>query len=104
HPPRLTDHALTERLLHAQELLLLAFEHPLDRHASPTRDHLRHVVGGHRLLDHGALALGGLDVLELLLYFRNAAISELARALIFAFALRVRELDPQVIELGLELL
>src|SRR6266702_3853320 len=42
--------------------------------------------------------------LELLLDFRNAAVGKLAGALIFAFALGVGELDPQMIELGLELL
>src|SRR5262245_39813914 len=62
------------------------------------------MVGGHRLLDHRALTLGGLDALELLLDFRNAAVGKLARALIFLFALGVGELDPQMIELGLELL
>ena len=101
---RLADDALAELLLHAQQLFLLAFEHPVDRHAGPARDHLRHVVGGHRLLDHGALALRRLDALELLLELRDAAIGELARALIFALALRVGEFDAQVIELGLELL
>ena len=51
----LADHALAELLLHAQELLLLALQHLVDRHAGPARDDLRDVVGGHRLLDHGAL-------------------------------------------------
>ena len=91
----LADDALAELLLHAQQLLLLAFEHPVDRHAGPARDHLRHVVGGHRLLDHGALAFGGLDALELLLELGNAAIGELARALVLALALRIGELDAQ---------
>src|SRR5262249_9625738 len=71
---RLADDALAELLFHAQQFFLLAFEHLLDRHAGPARDHLRHVVGGHRLLDHGALALCGLDAFELLLDFRNATI------------------------------
>ena len=101
---RLADDALGEALFHAQELFLLAFEHAVDRHAGPARDHLRHVIGGHRLFDHGALAVGGLDVLELLLQLRDAAIGELAGALIFALALGVRELHAQLIELRLELL
>src|SRR5919108_1645575 len=62
------------------------------------------MIGGHRLLDHRALALRRLDVLELLLDFRNAAIRKLAGALVFPFALRVCELSPQMVELGLELL
>ena len=48
--------------------------------------------------------LGALDALELFLDFRNAAIGELAGALILTLALRIGELDPQLIELGLELL
>src|SRR6266498_1835356 len=62
------------------------------------------MVGGHRLLDHGPLALRRLDALELLLDFRNATVGKLAGALVFSFALRVRELGPQMVELGLELL
>ena len=50
----LADDALAELLLHAQQLLLLAFEHAVDRHAGPARHDLRDVIGGHRLLDHGA--------------------------------------------------
>src|SRR5436305_8743286 len=53
----LADDALGELLLHAQELLLLAFEHPVDRNPGPARDHLRDVIGGDRLLDHGAPAI-----------------------------------------------
>ena len=52
HRLGLADDALAELLLHAQELLALAFEHPVDRHAGPARDDLRDMVGGHRLLDH----------------------------------------------------
>src|SRR4030095_7237794 len=62
------------------------------------------MVGGHRLLDHGPLALRRLDALELLLDFRNATVGKLAGALVFSFALCVRELGPQMVELGLELL
>ena len=65
---------------------------------------MSHVVGGHRLLDHGAFAFGCLDILELLLDFRNASVSEFARALVLSLALRVGELDAQVIEFGLKLL
>ena len=53
----LADDALGELVFHAQQLFLLAFEHAVDRHAGPARDDLRHVIGGHGLLDHGALAL-----------------------------------------------
>ena len=62
------------------------------------------MVGGDDFLDHGALAFGPLDVLELLLELRNAAISEFAGALIFAATLRIGEFHPQLVELGLEFL
>ena len=45
---------LRELVLHAQQLLALALQHPVDRNAGPARDHLRDVVGRHRLLDHAA--------------------------------------------------
>ena len=87
--------ALAELLLHAQELFLLAFQHLVDRNAGPARHHLRDVVGGDRLLDHGA-ALGiAFDGLELLLEVRDAPIGEFAGALVLALALRVGELDAQ---------
>ena len=106
HRLLLADDALGEFPLHAQELVLLAFEHAVDRHAGPARHHARHVIGGHGLLDHGALALGfgGLDRRELLFQFRNAAIGQFAGALVFALALRIGELGAQLVELGLELL
>ena len=58
HRLLLADDALGEFALHAQELVLLAFEHAVDRHAGPARDHAGDVIGGHGLLDHGAFALG----------------------------------------------
>ena len=61
-------------LLHAEELFLLALQHLVDRHAGPARHDLRDVIGGHGLLDYGAAAALALDVLELLLQIRNAAI------------------------------
>ena len=101
----LADDALGEFVLHAQQLFLLALEHPVDRHAGPARHHAGDVVGGDRLLDHGALGiLGGLDRLELLLQLRNAAIGQFAGALVFALALRIGEFGAQPVELGLELL
>ena len=100
----LADHALADLLLHAQQLFLLAFEHAVDRNAGPARHHLRDVIGGDRLLDHRALAFAGFHRLELLLDLRNAAVGNLAGALVFAAALRVGEFDAQLIELVLELL
>src|SRR3954464_15921592 len=45
HSLGLADDALGKLLLHAQELLLLAFEHAVDRHAGPPQRELRDVVG-----------------------------------------------------------
>ncbi len=104
HRFRLPDHALCQALFHAQQLVLLAFEHPVDGHAGPARDDLGDVIGGDRFLHHRAAAAFLLDRLELLFEFGDAAISEFAGALVFAAALRVRKLDAQMIELGFHLL
>ncbi len=92
------------RLLHLEQLLLLAFEHLVDRHTGPARHHLGHVVGGHGLLNHGAIALAGLDRGQPLLKVRNPAIGQFAGALEFAAALRVGEFDTVLVELALQLL
>ena len=102
HRLGLADDALAQVVLHAQQLLLLAFQHPVDRNAGPARDHLRDVIGGDRLLQHRALAFGRPRCLELLLELGDAAVGQLAGALVFALALRIGELDAQLIELGLE--
>ena len=96
--------ALGELLLHLEQLLLLALEHLVDRHAGPARHHLGDVIGGDRLLHHRALIRIRLDPGELLLELGDTAIGQFARALVFAAALRVGELDPQLVELGLQLL
>ena len=57
HGLALADDALGQILLHVQQLLALALEHLVDRHAGPARDDLRHVVGRHRLF-HQAAAIG----------------------------------------------
>ena len=62
------------------------------------------MVGGDRLLDHRAPALAGFHRLELFLDLRNAAVGNLAGALVLAAALGVGELDAQLVELVLELL
>src|SRR5208282_3559005 len=78
----LADHTLADLLLHAKELFLFAFQHAVDRNAGPARDDLGDVVGGDRLLDHRAPALAGFHRLELFLDLRNAAIGNLAGALV----------------------
>src|SRR5262249_46232824 len=91
-------------VLHPQQLFALALQHSLDRYAGPARDDLRDVVGGDRLLDEGPLGGSRFDGFELLLELGNAAIGELARALVFAAPLRIRELVARLLELRLELL
>ena len=45
HGLSLADHAFAERFFHLQQLVALAFEHLVDRHAGPARDDLRDIVG-----------------------------------------------------------
>ena len=51
----LADDALGELVLHAQQLVALAFQHLVDRNAGPARDDLRDVLGRHRLVDQRRL-------------------------------------------------
>src|SRR5215470_17330877 len=87
-----------------EKLFLLALEHPVDRDSGPSRNHLGDMVGGHRLLDHGGLTLGCLQLLEFLLKSRNPLMLELAGTLVFAAARRIGKLDAKLVKLGLEFL
>ena len=100
----LADHALGQRLFHAQQLVALALQHPLDRDAGPARDDLGDVVGRDGLLDHRALGLLAFERLELLLERRDDAVGQLAGAPEIAAALRLRQLGAALIELHLQLL
>ena len=53
----LADDALADLLFHLQQLVALALEHLVDRHAGPARDDLRDMVGRHRLVDEMPRAL-----------------------------------------------
>ena len=76
---------MRELVLHAQQLLALALQHLVDRHAGPARDDLRDVVGRHRLFHHAPRARRPrLDLGELLLELRDHAVGELAGALVVA--------------------
>ena len=75
---------LPRLVLHFQELVLFAFQHLVDGHAGPARDHLRDVIGGHGLLHHLAGIFLGFDIGEPLLKLGDPAISQFARALEFA--------------------
>ena len=61
-----------------QQLVALAFEHLVDRHAGPARHDLGDVIGGHRLVDEHLVALG-LDLGELALEIGNDAIGRARR-------------------------
>ena len=98
----LPDHPLADSLFHLEQLLALALQHPLDRHACPAADDTGDVVRSHflaqqRVLGH-ALRLG-----ELLLELGNPAIGKLARLAEIALPLRLLELDPRRIERFLDL-
>ena len=86
----------------SQQLVLLAFQHLVDGHAGPARDHLRDVVGGDGLLHHLAGIFLGLDLGEAFLELGDPAIGQFARALVLAAALGVGELDAQAVELALQ--
>jgi hypothetical protein len=102
HRLALADDAAGDLVLHAQQLILLALQHPIHRDAGPARDDLGDVVGGDRLLDHGLLVLlfdGG----ELLLQRGNRAVGEFARLRPVALALGVGEGRARLVELLLDL-
>src|SRR3569623_840186 len=103
HRLRLTNDTLAEHLLHAQQLVLLAFQHLVDRHAGPARHHLRDAVGGHRRVN-GRCALAGFHSCELLLKIGDAAVSQFARTLVFALALGIGEFGARLFEFALQLL
>ena len=104
HGFSLPNHALAEAVFHAQQFVLFALEHLVDGHAGPSRHDLSDVVGRHGLLHHLAVVFLGFDIGELLLKLGNPAIGQFARALVFATALGVGELDAQAIQLALDLL
>ena len=64
----LADHALVERLFHAQQLFLLALEHLRDGNAGPLGNHFRDFLLGHLVADElGFLRFGDRRLRELAL-------------------------------------
>ena len=51
----LSDDALGQLFFHFEELVAFTLQHLIDRHAGPARDDLRHMVGGHRLVEEDLL-------------------------------------------------
>ena len=98
----LADHAGADQLLHLQQLLALAFHHPLDRNSGPAADDAGDVLVGDFLAQHRALGLRrGFG--ELLLQLGNAPVLKLAGLGEIAVALRLLELDAGCVELLLDL-
>ena len=83
-----------------QQLLALAFEHAVDRNAGPARDHLRDVVGGHRLLgDDAAAGRRPRSPSACLSISGMRPYCNLAGALIIAAALGIGEFVLRLVEL-----
>jgi hypothetical protein len=77
----LTDHALVQRLFHAQQLVALAFEHLGDRNAGPARHDFGDFLLGDLVLQQlEVLRLGRLRGGELLFQLRQFAVLDLAHA------------------------
>jgi Protein of unknown function (DUF3170). len=100
----LTDDALRERLLHAQELLLLALEHLGDGNAGPLGDDFRDLLLGD-LVAHQArlLAFRFLRLRETLLELGDTAVLQLRHAAEIARATRGFELETRTLEFLLDL-
>ncbi|EAP78060.1 hypothetical protein ISM_07185 [Roseovarius nubinhibens ISM] len=98
----LADHPTMQVLFHPQKLLALALEHLCRRNPGPAFDHLRDLLGPHRLFDHDAIGLGTLGLRQLLFQPRNHAIAELTRLGEITLALGMVELYPRPVELFLE--
>lgn len=76
---RLTNHALTQLFLHAEELVTLALKHFLYRYTGPARNNTRDVLIGHFLTQEPLLRRFGCG-LEALLKLRNLTVLQLPRA------------------------
>ncbi len=105
HGLLLSDYALAQLVLHAQQLGRLALEHPARRNAGPRRHHVGDVVGSDLLLEHDVLAGLGLRHrrVELLLDLGDAAVAQLGGLLQVAVALGAVGLAAQRLELLPEL-
>ena len=96
----LADDALAELVLHPEQLVLLAFEHLLDRNAGPARDDARDVIRRHGLLHHAAARIGGVfHGLQPFFEIGYDAIGQLARPREIAFALNLLKLDARSVQL-----
>ena len=102
HGLLLADDAPRQRVLHAQELLLLALEHLGDRDAGPLRDDLGDLLVGDAVAHElRGRALGGLRCGDALLEFGDAAVLQLGHLRKIAPATRGIELELHLLELVL---
>ncbi len=103
HRLPLADDALGQRLLHGQQLLALALQHLVHRHAGPARDHAATWAGvtASSIMPSRPPGLR-LDLGELLLQPRDHPVGELTRALVLALALGRGQLVARLVELLLE--
>ena len=98
----LADDAPRQRVLHAQQLLLLALEHLRDRDAGPLRDDLGDLLVGDAVAHElGGRALGGLRFGDALLEFGDAPVLQLGHLREIAPAARGIELELHLLELVL---
>ena len=96
----LADDALGQRFLHAQQLLLLPFQHLRHRDAGPLGDHFGDLLLGHLVAYQGRrLVLGGAGGAQALLELGDLAVLQLRHAPEIAGAARGLELEARPIEL-----
>ena len=91
----LADHALVQRILHAQQLLALGLEHAIDRNAGPARYDFGDFLVGHvvaQQLGFGRLLLGRLRLGEFALELRDTPVLQFRHAIEIAGALGRLEL------------
>ena len=101
----LTDNALVDNLVEAQQLFALALHQAADGDARPLADDVGDLVFGHSVVHHGILARvlfgRGLGVLELLFKGGKVRVLELGGLFIFKVRLRALDLTVHLLDLGL---
>src|SRR5262252_3257384 len=96
----LADDTSRQRLLHVQELFLLALQHLRDRNAGPLGDHFGDLFLGHLVAYQGRrLVLGDFRSGQALLELRDLAVLELGHAAEIARATSSVELELCAIDL-----
>jgi hypothetical protein len=102
----LTDHTFVQFVLQLQELGAFGFQHAGDGHAGPAAHHGGDLLHVHFLLDHLAIGLQGnsspwLGAEQFLLGLLDAAVADLGHLAEVTFALVLRSLVLQVLDLVL---